>query len=411
MIFGQGHSLAGKEMKLSKLPNLKAGHWNLGESLYGAIRFYRGDSDNDRSDTMGLIAQMDAHEWDVLLEFVDHHRVAADFAHWINNVLEAQVPLSIQRSLVNSKLDGRKRDDELFVELKAIARILTEQNIPYVILKGAALIAAGYYRFPGQRLVMDIDLLVDREDLDRTYDALVGLGFSTELRLSRPIESYWNSKHLPPMVSDKFRYCIECHWKHFENTFQYTAPFDTREVLQYRVKVLLEGEPVYVPSTTHLLLSAFYHSQIFDAHAFTRSDNYRAMLDTSRMLEKGDRDIDWEFINERVIEKNYQANFEYFMARASNKYGGELPLFITEGESANTSKIWPGFRSHRGRRLLASTIVHMRELCRALSPKGRKERKQLLKANPDNWKYEPVYKQFLNPILLFKRLEFLFKRR
>ena len=284
---------------MSNLPASVAKRRKLGESLYGKIRFcHNGFFDEARA----LIEQMDSDQWEVLLEFADQHRVAADLAHWINTVLQVQLRTELQRQLVYRKLDGRKSDDKLYVQLKAISEALIEKNIPYVFLKGAALISAGYYDFPGQRLSMDIDLLVDLRDLDRAYDALVELGFTSELNLTRPISPYWNSAHIPPLLADQYWYRVECHCRHFENTFMFDAPFDTAEIMQKSRKVLVDGVPIYVPSGSHLLVSAFYHSQISDVHALTNSDNYRALMDVSRILASDNAAIDWEFIEGRVNE-------------------------------------------------------------------------------------------------------------
>ena len=68
-------------------------------------------------------------------------------------------------------------------------------------------------------------------------------------------------------------------------------------------------------------------------------------------------------------------------------------------------------RTHPVVNVFLSMNEYSRGLMRSLSPAGRKERQQLLLANPDNWKFQPIYRQLLTPKFLQLRVEQFLRER
>ena len=58
-----------------------------------------------------------------------------------------------------------------------IHRVLSENNIPYVILKGVA--SAGYYKEPMLRMMGDVDVLVSPDNITKADELLKSIGFVT----------------------------------------------------------------------------------------------------------------------------------------------------------------------------------------------------------------------------------------
>ncbi len=61
---------------------------------------------------------------------------------------------------------------------KELVEILTENNVPYVILKGSA--AGEYYHKPELRIHGDVDFLIDKENVQRVENLLVASGYVKE---------------------------------------------------------------------------------------------------------------------------------------------------------------------------------------------------------------------------------------
>ncbi|MCX5868017.1 MAG: nucleotidyltransferase family protein [Proteobacteria bacterium] len=64
-----------------------------------------------------------------------------------------------------------------FDELKRIDQILSQKKIPYLLLKGTALIVSGIYPDPGLRPLADIDFLVREKDILPALKILTANGF------------------------------------------------------------------------------------------------------------------------------------------------------------------------------------------------------------------------------------------
>ncbi len=94
-------------------------------------------------------------------------------------------------SFIKDKCD--KNTDKLFSQIIAknirvqfghneVHKVLTENNIPYVVLKGVA--SASYYKEPTLRMMGDIDILVSPDNIEKADKALKSIGFITNEALN-----------------------------------------------------------------------------------------------------------------------------------------------------------------------------------------------------------------------------------
>ncbi len=342
-----------------------------------------------------------------LIEHAFSWGLAQDIYYHLNRTdLLKEVEKATRIRLEVNRLQCIENETAFVSQVIAISTAFDDKKIDYVLLKGAALISGGYTMCSGQRIHSDIDLLVRFKDLDNAYDVLQQLDFNCKINLERPLTSYWNSKHLPPMVSDQYKYHLEVHHKQFENTLRYSSPFDTEEIFESRQAVNYNGVNTFIPSAEMLLISAFYHSEIFDNYASARINNYRAMLDVSLILTKSGNQIDWKFITETVKNLNLYPQFRSFLQRCNYCFDRSLSQLenFPKGKPKNSVLRSLNESNDFVGNSISTLITYTREITRFNSKEGKLQSKMLLKANPDNWKYQALYQQFLNPNILFKRL-------
>lgn len=107
-----------------------------------------------------------------------HH----DLAHLLGYILEKQGLLNMGTESQTLFLQERKlavyRYEQMQFEFEQICRILEENKIAHIPLKGAVL--REYYPEPWMRTSCDIDILVKKEDLQAAIDKLVQGGFQYE---------------------------------------------------------------------------------------------------------------------------------------------------------------------------------------------------------------------------------------
>src|SRR5262249_44121069 len=64
---------------------------------------------------------------------------------------------------------------EALAEFRLVGRLLVEENLPFVLMKGGAYLI-NLYDDPGERMLTDIDLFIRREDVRRLARRLRGAG-------------------------------------------------------------------------------------------------------------------------------------------------------------------------------------------------------------------------------------------
>lgn len=378
--------------------------------LYPLLRAWTGTHNAGR---IPSATTPDQQLLNTLVDSSDENKVLVDCALLLETLgWDKQLGKKQRRLIGCRQLEGELREQQLLDQLQVMCGALNHSNIEYCLLKGAALVAGRYTATPGQRHFADIDILVSPVQLDAAYSALTRAGFVSGLVLKEPVSAYWNSKHLPPLQSASYRYAIECHQRPFEHTFKYDAPFSAEEMLAERVRCSIGETESFMPSPEHLLLSTFYHAQLFDVRDLSATDHHRSMLDLSLIVRKHADSLDWRKINAIVESKKYQKPFNRFVGRAVSLFDPELAS-ISGYPAAKCKRNWLERlfgRNSRIGKLVINWVTHSREIVRASSAGGQLERKMLLEANPDNWKYQPIYRQLLNPELLKKRLEYFFSQ-
>ena len=132
-------------------------------------------------------------------------------------------------------------------------QMMKENSIPYVILKGCS--SAYYYPNPLDRLMGDVDFLIDKSNLEKAGEILKQHGFAP-----------WHENHICHIVYRKGRESLEMHFepagipngKHGQTVRKFFE-----DVMAGSQKVEYEGEKICLPSPFHhgliLLLHTSHH--------------------------------------------------------------------------------------------------------------------------------------------------------
>lgn len=154
---------------------------------------------------------------------------------------------------------NRNRNQTLLEEVFEIHRILEAQTIDHVFLKGAALLASGFYDDLGVRMVGDIDVLVAPKDLELAQACLIQNGYQ-EIPITFG-NKYFEHKHLPRLFSDTRLGAVEVHRKLLAKpTLNLLNP-----------KAVLASKQVVadlpIPNISHLMTHAVLNFQVNDTGA------------------------------------------------------------------------------------------------------------------------------------------------
>lgn len=166
------------------------------------------------------------------------------------------IPEDLELYLEEITSINRNRNKTLLVEIQAISEILNANKINHVFLKGSALLVKNSFTDFGERMLGDIDILVDETQIETSYQLLLSYQYTaTTQGISA---KYFDHKHLPRLQSDLNLAAVEIHRKILLNS--YKGILDPRSILNDKECV----QEINVPSERHLLYHTILNFQAND---------------------------------------------------------------------------------------------------------------------------------------------------
>jgi Uncharacterised nucleotidyltransferase len=154
------------------------------------------------------VLELDNGGWTVLLCTAHAERLAATLAHRVEGLA---IPESAARVLTNARLNAVAGRVRALWEVEMMRRALAPLDVPVVLLKGCAFLAAGLEAGQG-RLVGDLDILVPRDRLDAVEAAVLGAGWEW-LKTDAYDDHYYRTwmHELPPLIHRDRDAMIDVH--------------------------------------------------------------------------------------------------------------------------------------------------------------------------------------------------------
>lgn len=206
---------------------------------------------------------------------------------------KSDCPSSIRRSL---SILYKRHQKQAKVRLKVLEEILMlfqKHQLTPMLIKGAALCQTLYID-PALRPMRDIDILLDKEEVDQAQELLKSLWF---IQSTAPIspEHY----HLAPQSKtvDEVKVCIELHRGLYPNCPPYYPEVDFKRLLESGKKLKVGGVEVYTFGHEETLHYLYQHG----FHAPLTYENYKLVnaADIIGFTEKYFGEIDWGQVKER----------------------------------------------------------------------------------------------------------------
>ena len=157
-------------------------------------------------------------------------------------------------SYLNELTDiNRNRNVTLLEEIKDISTVLDAHNINHVFLKGCALLAGGFYKDLGERMIGDMDILVASDQIEKAFEIVTSQGYSKSITFNYNTKNF---RHLDRQVhEDKFA-AIELHKSVLNDRCAHLI--NTNSILS--TKTIVNG--VAIPNQDYLIRSIILAYQI-----------------------------------------------------------------------------------------------------------------------------------------------------
>lgn len=163
-------------------------------------------------------------DWHQVLDLAAWHRLLPLlWRHLAAHEDGADVPTEVREELRRHARETTARNLQLDRQLHRVLAALGGAGIPVVLLKGAALVEAVYHQ-EGLRPMVDLDLLVARDDVGRAFDVVQALGYDALApQVRERDDDAWLASfhHHMPLVKEDGSTVVELHHRILRDRPQY----------------------------------------------------------------------------------------------------------------------------------------------------------------------------------------------
>lgn len=230
----------------------------------------------DREPKREFIEQASVVDWYGFVALCsDHLILPAIYIRLKSNQLLGYLPTDMASHLKEIYELNVERNSLLLEQVVDITTLLNKKDIKPVFLKGVAHLLDGLYTDIGERMMTDIDFLVDGKDYLAAAEILKKNGYRQAYDIP-DYESIDEQKHYPRLYHPDWGASVEIHRVPVDE--KYTSWFNARQIKHEQVPV--KSVPYcFVPSDRHKIIHNFIHSQLSnEGHLYGRI-SLRAIYD------------------------------------------------------------------------------------------------------------------------------------
>ena len=184
-----------------------------------------------------------------------------DFIEYIKNIFEI----------------NKARNEVLLSEAKELSALLVENNIKHLFLKGTALLLSNIFDDIGERMIGDIDFIIQHKDEERVKKVLEKNNYCTS---SNHVSLYrvFKPKHLPRRINKNKTIAIEPHLELLSP--KYRGLFNSKELLNdFKEEIKM----IKTPRKPFLFDHCIYALQLEDKGFFNSNYSHRSIYDIYKL--------------------------------------------------------------------------------------------------------------------------------
>tara|TARA_B100002052_G_C15879959_1_gene598750 strand:- start:2554 stop:3543 length:990 start_codon:yes stop_codon:yes gene_type:complete len=178
---------------------------------------------------------------------------------------------------------NKNRNEILLREVKGLNNILKTQKIKHIFLKGASYIN-NIYKDLGERMIGDIDFLVDNHNLKKTISILKKNKYANHYEFK-----LWKTKHSRRLVNKNRLFAVEPH----------------TEIILFRNRKTFQGSELLInknhQNTENLLKICILNAQINDYGNLYAKINLRAFYDFKKII--GEKNLNLSEFNNKYYRR------------------------------------------------------------------------------------------------------------
>ncbi len=208
-----------------------------------------------------------------------------------------------------------------------VTKHLNAGGIQPILMKGLAGLVSGLYD-EGERIMNDIDLLIDEHELETALQLMMDSGFRFYQSPSSDVPPMTYRHHAPGLVSDQWPVSVELHIRPTPLSGRKTM-LDSESAREGAQLIEFSGAKAWLPSLRFRLLHNFFHSQFQDGKNFLFGRlHIRGLLDWIKLREQGDNEIDWAELYDTADTYHIAPAFSLYLYNANEYFGQPMPVEV-----------------------------------------------------------------------------------
>ena len=235
----------------------------MSQSYFNAYRFvaYLVSPYATREKVLSQLTRRNSLDWEQVANVAGSHSVIqAIYPVLIKHELLDLVPDDFLSYIQHLHEINCERNEMLRKQAINAVRIMNKLNIKPLLMKGAAQLFLDTFQNLGDRLLVDIDILVPSNEIKRVSDELIATGYEMDEEKIHFIESH---HHYPPLIKHGECAMVELHHDLMFREQQYVFP--TEYAWSKAVDVALSsGVYAKVLEPTYRVFHGFLHRCVVD---------------------------------------------------------------------------------------------------------------------------------------------------
>ena len=278
----------------------------------------RGRWDPQALEAARTLVAHDELPWNVVQQVARQERVApllsqvARRCDWF--------PAEVKKSLRVTYYHNAARNYPFLHELQQVLRRFGTEDVPVVVLKGAAL-ANTVYDDPSLRPMTDLDLLVHRESVQPALRILGELGFRRVGFEVRPDADLVYESQVQLAKTGRVRFLVEIHWSLFDSPY-YQQNLTMDWFWDTALTVQTGDTPMQVLGPVAQLLHLCGHAVLHHGSAGT---SLLWLQDVAEVVFHYREQIDWDELLNRAQEFRLILSVQQVLGQVAAEWGVPIP--------------------------------------------------------------------------------------
>jgi hypothetical protein len=223
-------------------------------------------------------------EWNgIVYTGSNNYVLQALYLKFLQNGLAEYLPAELSVHLKNLYELNLERNKIILDHTARINDLLKSHNITPVYMKGLGNMLDGLYSSPGERMMLDIDILADPEHMEEAARLLIDDGFTSAQQYDPNRKEAM--KHFPELVKEGLPAFVDIH--RMPVNIQYEALFNYQTAISESRPAI--GNPGYmVMSDANKIRLNFIHSQLVHWGHYHARPSLRDLYDLLLLSERED---------------------------------------------------------------------------------------------------------------------------